>query len=741
MKKTVIIKVKALCTLLLIALLFSGENIKTNAATHIHNLRWVTIRAATCSQSGYQVLQCSCGMSQNSRTINPTGRHSWLVISTTQPTCTSNGTRYYKCNNSGCTATKSETIPALGHQYRSVTVIAPTCHSAGKEEDKCIRCGHTIRGRDIPTVQHNWSPTTKIDATCTKSGTQYYKCSNSGCTATKSDTIPALGHQYRSVTIIAPTCHSAGKEEDKCIRCGHTIRGRDIPTLPHNWGLTSTTQPTCTSNGTNYYKCNNSGCSATKSETIPTPGHQYRSVTVIPPTCHSAGKEEDKCIKCGHTISGRDIPTIPHNWVLTSRVNSTWTKSGVENYKCTYDDCNNTYSKVIPPLESVFADINSNQQYIDAIKFVSVRNIMNGKGTDPNGSGKQIFDSNATLTRAEFATVLYNIEKASNPAINYENKFADVKNNQWYTNSIMFVTNNGLMSGYGNGNFGVSDPITKEQMAAVLYKYVKWRGYKNTIKDSVLDSYVFDSKLSSWAEESMQWALTYEVLVSNGTDGNGKKRIDPQASVTRAECAVAIKNMFDTDGHIEFKPMSQWEKQYKEIRSCNRDSCDPFYDNGCCAMSTVNAVGYLTGNTMDINEVAQILRDNNLHQHNPETGAGEGLHQKTPKVLAENLGNKYGFKCDFNGEKDTSFDSLWNTLCSNLKNGKAAVVHVKGHYIALVDYDISTGKILVYDSAAKEGRGTTKNGDWKTYDELINGKGSNNQLKIDRLYFCLISRN
>lgn len=145
-------------------------------------------------------------------------------------------------------------------------------------------------------------------------------------------------------------------------------------------------------------------------------------------------------------------------------------------------------------------------------------------------------------------------------------------------------------------------------------------------------------------------------------------------------------------------------------------------DSGCGAFAIINAVRYLTGNTMDIYSVADWGSEN-------EYIWGVGSSFSIAPDAAAKFGSTYGFQLDthigFDGYVGSSYpatpeayDSAWNTLVSKLSQGEVAVGLVHNHFISIVDYDSATNCVLVYDPGAGSKRQTTRSGDWKTYDEL-----------------------
>lgn len=197
-----------------------------------------------------------------------------------------------------------------------------------------------------------------------------------------------------------------------------------------------------------------------------------------------------------------------------------------------------------------------------------------------------------------------------------------------------------------------------------------------------------------------------------------------------------LKEIFtvnDTKGHSEFKPMQQSGQSYSSYDWCKKGGTS-ISSSGCGIMATINAVGYLTGKTIDPISAASKCSD--LHV------CGSGGSYDIPARIISNFGSSYGvtitenwssFKSTQSRTVNTTlgkrtpwdfptasaFETEWAKLITHLKKGDVAVTLVPHHYIAIVAYDSSTGKVLVYDSAASTARGTSKNeGTWVSKDQL-----------------------
>lgn len=202
-------------------------------------------------------------------------------------------------------------------------------------------------------------------------------------------------------------------------------------------------------------------------------------------------------------------------------------------------------------------------------------------------------------------------------------------------------------------------------------------------------------------------------------------------------------NNSNPGGYSSFKPRQQSNYSYK-ICSCGAT----ISSSGCGPIATVNAVGYLTGKEMDIATVASKTKSNKLHY------CTQGCYHTVADSLIKSLGSQYGVKVTnsypfgsikSNGNSGyptkSQYESVWSDLVSHLKKGEVAVTLVQGHFIAIVAYDSASNKVLVYDSAAStSSRGTTTNGDWKSYNELnYNSSEGYRKLKL-RAHITFIAR-
>ena len=196
------------------------------------------------------------------------------------------------------------------------------------------------------------------------------------------------------------------------------------------------------------------------------------------------------------------------------------------------DDLNKRWS-------APFADVRFADWQYAAAEYACEKNLMAGKGID--AYGRIIFDPDNSITREEFAQVLYNAE--DKPTVTIENPFPDVKN-EWYKNAVLWANQAGIASGMGNGSFGVGLKITRQDLAMMLYKYAKLKGYSLIAEEGKIDQFADGSKVAGYAKSAMDWAVTYQILSGKGEAGKPLStfKLDPAGTATRAECAAMLRN-------------------------------------------------------------------------------------------------------------------------------------------------------------------------------------------------------
>ncbi len=173
-----------------------------------------------------------------------------------------------------------------------------------------------------------------------------------------------------------------------------------------------------------------------------------------------------------------------------------------------------------------FTDVAENQWYTDAIRYVYEQGMMNG--VSANGD---LFAPEATTTRGMIVTMLHRMEGTP---VAQSASYPDVPENEWYTNAVAWASANGIVTGYDSGAFGPADSITREQMAAILYRYAQKKGYQ-TQKTDPLTSFTDAGTVSSYAVQGMQWAVGSGLIT-----GKGQGILDPGGSATRAEVAAIL---------------------------------------------------------------------------------------------------------------------------------------------------------------------------------------------------------
>ena len=325
---------------------------------------------------------------------NDTHEHVWgKGAITTRPTCTTPGVKTYTC--SVCQKTKTEEIPATGHQHTEVrNVKEATCKEEGYTGDTyCTDCGEKLSSGE-PTAKkaHDWDEgKVTTEATCKNTGVKTYTCNNCSetktevipmtdhiwdngkvttkpscitpgvktytctvCQETKTEEIPATGHQHTEVrNVKEATCTKEGYTGDTyCTDCGEKLSdGKILPKKDHDYEIKDHKDATCTEDGYTTSFCKN--CGDEKKETIKATGHQHTEVRdAKKATCTKAGYTGDTyCKDCGEKISsGEVIAKLAHTWDEGNITKEADCKeTGVMTYTC--HKCGATKTEDIPRTE------------------------------------------------------------------------------------------------------------------------------------------------------------------------------------------------------------------------------------------------------------------------------------------------------------------------------------------------------------------------------------------------------
>ena len=172
-----------------------------------------------------------------------------------------------------------------------------------------------------------------------------------------------------------------------------------------------------------------------------------------------------------------------------------------------------------------FTDVSEKDWFYNDAMFVYKNGLM-------LGTSKTLFSPHGTVTRGMMATILWRMEGSLAPK--GENSFTDVEAGRWYADAITWATENGIFAGYSKDKFGPDDPITREQLTAIFYRYADYKGYKLTVTGN-LDKFEDADKITDYAKTVMQWA------VGNGLiKGKAETLLDPQGTATRAEIAAML---------------------------------------------------------------------------------------------------------------------------------------------------------------------------------------------------------
>lgn len=180
-----------------------------------------------------------------------------------------------------------------------------------------------------------------------------------------------------------------------------------------------------------------------------------------------------------------------------------------------------------------FNDVSVSDWFYDPVCYVYQQGLM-------TGTGDAVFSPNMAMTRGMIVSVLYRLE--GSPTLSDGNlgyPYEDVHGDDWYAMPVYWARENGIVSGYSDTQFGPNDPITREQMAAILHNYSAYKGQDVSARAD-LSKYSDANQVSSWAETVLSWANA-EGLINGMTETT----IAPQGLATRAQVAAIFQRYLE----------------------------------------------------------------------------------------------------------------------------------------------------------------------------------------------------
>ena len=481
-----------------------------------HTLGVTTVVAPTCTEQGYTVYTCTaCGDEVKADFVPATG-HSYEA-SVVAPTCEKDGYTNHICSVCG-DSYRDNYVDAAGHQYTD-TVTAPTCTASGYTTHTCSVCGHSYINSVVPATGHDYVWQITRVPTCTAEGVKTFTCSH--CGDSYDVALAKADHTYEAV-VTAPTCTNNGYTTHTCSVCGDSYVDSIVPATGHSYEAV-VTAPTCDKMGYTTYTCSACGDSYV-ADYVDAAGHDCETETV-PATCLGYGFVRESCKHCDYSVITEITAPLGHDYqaVVTA---PTLDEGGYTTHTCSR--CGDSYvDSETPALGhkcAAYTDIPTDWAK-EGICFVIENGLM-------VGTTSTTFAPKDTLTRAMLVTVLYRM--AGSPAVDAPSGFTDVADGQWYSDAIAWAAANGIVNGVGGNKFAPSEPVTREQLAAIFFRYAK----AEAPEADVLSGYPDAESVSTYARDAMAWAVSTG-LVTGSKEADGTY-LAPQGLAAREQAAAIL---------------------------------------------------------------------------------------------------------------------------------------------------------------------------------------------------------
>ena len=395
----------------------------------------------------------------------------------------------------------------------------------------------------FPTVTHNLQKVDYKAPTCTEPGNkEYWYCENCGKyffdenganeTTSKQTVIPATGHNWGEPEW---NWSEDGKTCTVTFTCGNDATHKESPEVTVTSAVK--TPATSTQNGVTAYTATTTFAGETYTATkevadIPATGHSSPAyaITVQETTGGTVTVSHQSAAK-GRTVTITVTPEAGYaleRLTVTDKYGSALKLTALGGGKYTFEmpASKVDIQAVFVPEQLPFVDVKPTDWFYEAVAYVYEHGLMDGVGSNR-------FAPNASTTRAMIVTILWRLE--GEPEVDDTMPFADVAANTWYTEAVRWAAGEGIVEGYSETAFGPNDPITREQLAAILWRYAKYLELDVSIGENTnILSYTDAAEISEYAIPALQWACGAGIL--EGSNGS----LSPRANATRAEVATML---------------------------------------------------------------------------------------------------------------------------------------------------------------------------------------------------------
>ena len=234
-----------------------------------------------------------------------------------------------------------------------------------------------------------------------------------------------------------------------------------------------------------------------------------------------AGWYSDKELKTAYDFSAK----VTKSFTLYAK----WTEKVAEPDKPT-----EPVEPIAPEWENPFTDVKKSDWFYTNVEYAVNNKLM-------NGTTATTFAPNEPLTRGMLVAILYRAE--GEPAVNKSIPFSDVDTNAYYANAVIWAQQNGIVNGVTENEFAPENNITREQIAAIMFRFAKYKGYDVSVGESTnILSYTDAESISEYAISAMQYAVGSGLM-----KGKTETSINPQDNATRAEIAAILQRFIEAN--------------------------------------------------------------------------------------------------------------------------------------------------------------------------------------------------